>query len=89
MQTLMPDSHEKLLKLKPELVAQMVERLPEVAARLVVLRTAFPTADIAQMITRQPTLVLSDDFQEIQQAGEKLSAILPGIEVDRCTTVLP
>ena len=65
----------------------MVGFSPQVAARLVALRTAFPTADIAQMITRQPTLVLSDNFEEVHQAGEKLSAILPGIEVDRCVTL--
>ena len=83
MQTLMAGSKDMLLRLKPALVAEMVQQLPEVAARLISLRTAFPTADVAKMIAQQPTLLLAIDPQALAGVGPKLSSILPGVEVDR------
>lgn len=80
---LMPESQERLLKMKPDLLASLVKRLPEIASKLVALKAAFPTADISQMVSRQPALALTDDFTQIEEAGDKLTRMLPGIEVDR------
>ena len=83
LQMLMPDSQEKLLKMKPELLASLVKRLPEVAAKLVALKTVFPTADVSEMVSRQPGLALTDDFTQLEAAGDRLTHILPGLDLDR------
>ena len=79
----MPDSTDKILRMKPALVASLIRQLPEVALKLVALRAAFPTADVSQMISREPALMLTDNFGRLEEASGKLTAILPGVEVDR------
>lgn len=80
---LLPHSEEKLLKMKADIIVRLLADLPAVAEKLVALKATFPNADVSQMISRQPDLVLTDKFGNIGEACQRLSAILPGLNVDR------
>ena len=83
LQELVPSSHERLLAMKPQLVAQLLLHLPQLAQRLVELKIAFPKAAVSSIIAKQPSLALSPTCMDFQEAAARLQQLLPHTEIDK------
>eukprot|EP00775_Hariotina_reticulata_P008155 gene8155-8348_t len=90
--TLLPDLSSMLPALHPRTLANLAADTPGVAQKLIRLRLLFPVADLAQMISRRPTLLLEEEFQQIEPARVKLLLRLapnPGSPADAAAVASP
>ena len=84
MQSLIPSSQERLISMQPRIVAQLLQKLPQLAERLVQVKLAFPTCAASKLFASQPALALSERSLPFQQAADRLHELLPKLNVDRC-----
>ncbi|WIA23702.1 hypothetical protein OEZ85_000392 [Tetradesmus obliquus] len=73
---LLPDLSSLLPSLHPRVLAALGSDTQGVAQKLIKLRLLFPAADVSQMISRRPTLLLDEHFEQVEEARAKLVARL-------------
>ncbi|WIA44192.1 hypothetical protein OEZ86_010515 [Tetradesmus obliquus] len=73
---LLPDLSSLLPSLHPRVLAALSADTQGVAQKLIKLRLLFPAADVSQMISRRPTLLLDEHFEQVEEARTKLVARL-------------
>lgn len=69
--------------MKPQIVAQLLQHMPQLAQRLVELKIAFPKAAVSSIIAKQPALALSPTGIDFQDAADRLQQLLPRTEIDK------
>ena len=69
--------------MKPKIVAQLLQRMPQLAQTLVELKLAFPKAAVSSIIAKQPALALSATTINFQEAAARLHHLLPRTEIDK------
>lgn len=57
------------------------------ALALVELKRLFPTANVANMVVKQPALLIERTPQQLAAAAEKLRELLPRFDIDWCAPV--
>lgn len=62
---LLPDLASQLPGLHPKTLAVLAADIRGVAQKLIRLRLLFPSADVSQMISRRPTLLLDEEFEQV------------------------
>ena len=85
---LVPSLESALDVMKVADLARLAVASNDVAARLVALKTTFPTADVQTMVGHAPQLLLVD-AGELAAAAERLQALLPGLDVGAAASVQP
>lgn len=63
---LLPDLASQLPSLHPKTLAVLAADTAGVAQKLIWLRLLFPSADVSQMISRRPTLLLDEEFEQVR-----------------------
>lgn len=71
LRRLLPDMDAS--PLKPAQLVRLALDLDGVAQRLLVLRTAFPTANVSSIACRHPQLLLDADVQRLRDSAEEVS----------------
>lgn len=79
---LLPDLAAKISVMKPKAVAYFAADTNRLALALVELKRLFPTADVANMVVKQPALLIERSPQELAVAAEKLRELLPRFDID-------
>lgn len=88
--TLLPGLSAKRLRQLPyALVARLTSDLNGVCLRLVQLKILFPTADVAKLVARRPTLLLEEEFATVSAAKAGLQRIFPETNLDAMVEELP
>lgn len=80
---LLPDMVGKLERMRADLVLQLVADTDGVARKLVALRSVVPTANLSDMFSRNPSLLLEITVEQVQVQVDALRAALPGVDVEK------
>jgi len=86
---LLPGLAQRLARAPPKLVARAATHTPQIAMRLMRLKAAFPSADVAMMVGNRLSLLLDDDITDIDSTAGELRKLLPGLDVDRFVAEYP
>lgn len=78
---ILPELPARFSKMKVKQIAGLAGNPEQVVERLISLKALLPTADVAAMAVRQPTLVLQRDAAELATAIRQLQEVLPTIDV--------
>lgn len=62
--------------------------LQALAQRLLQVKNIFPGADAVQIFLQHPLYILKTDITVIASAADRLRAIIPDVNVDRCVILL-
>lgn len=69
-------------------LARLAMSAGDVASQLVALRTLFPTADLDEMVSKQPQILLAD-CEKLRVAREELLGLLPTLNIDLVVSKQP
>ncbi|KAG1665034.1 hypothetical protein FOA52_003209 [Chlamydomonas sp. UWO 241] len=86
---LLPGLESRIMGAPPALIARLACQTDDVARRLMELKALFPQADITEMVNNRLSLLLDDDMRDVGDAGAKLRARLPDINIDRFVQAFP
>eukprot|EP00210_Caulerpa_lentillifera_P000947 g917.t1 len=89
LSNLLPGVNSRIAKMPPKLIAQLIINSHSLGERLLELKLIFPQADVANLVSSRPTLVLTESLQDIQSAADRLHELLPNSNVDHMVEQYP
>ncbi|CAD7699318.1 unnamed protein product [Ostreobium quekettii] len=82
MQQLLPGFGPRVATMPPKLIAALVGIAPEVATKLVELKSMLPEADVSSLCLQRPSLLLDADLAALRRDVDRLRRLLPRTDVD-------
>eukprot|EP00884_Botryococcus_braunii_P004355 jgi/Botrbrau1/13920/Bobra.136_2s0011.2 len=86
---LLPPLDDHILRLKPQIIAELVDNPSNIAVKLVQLRQMLPTADVGHIVSKRPMLLRDDEFDGVPAAIDRLTELFPQADIGKMVEYQP